>query len=74
MRIAGGSGAGYHPNTRVESIHTSLMRRMSRNKVQMTLFSPEAFQVGTGRNSGVGAFRHTGKVTKEEAIGKAKGK
>ena len=74
MQIAGGSGVGYHPNTRIETSHTSLMRGMSRNKVQTTLFSPKAFQVGTGRNSGVGGSRHTGKVTEEKTVGEAKSK
>ena len=36
------------------------------------MFSPKAFQVGTGRNSGVGDFGHTGKVTEEKTVGKAK--
>ena len=38
----------------------------------MMLFSPKAFQVGTGRNSGVGGLGHAGEVAKEKAIGKAK--
>ena len=50
------------------------MRRMSWNKVQTTLFSPKVFQVGTGRNSGVGSLKHTGKVTDEKAVDKTKGK
>ena len=32
----------------------------------MMLFGPKAFQVGTGRNSGVGDFGHTGEVTEEK--------
>ena len=72
MRITGRSGAGYHPNSGVELSHTSSMGRMSQNEVWTTLFGPKAFQVGTSRNSGVGGLRHTGEVTKEEVIGKAK--
>ena len=71
MRITGRSGVGYHPNTGVKSSHTSSMHRMSRDETRMTLFSPKAFQVSTGRNSGVGDFRHTGEVTKEKTVGKA---
>ena len=63
---------GYHPNARAKSGHTSSMSRMSQNEAQTTLFGPKAFQVSMGRNSGVGGCRHTGEVTKEEVIGKAK--
>ena len=45
---------------------------MSWDKVQTTLFSPEAFQVGTGRNGGVGSLGHTGEVDDEKAIDKTK--
>ena len=69
MGIAGGSGVGYHPNTGVESGHTSSVCRMSRDKVQTTLFSPKAFQVGTGRNGGVCGLRHAGEVYNEKAVG-----
>ena len=69
MGIAGGSGAGYHPNTRVESGHTSSVHRMSWDKVRTMLFSPKVFQVGTGRNSGVCGLRHAGKVYDEKAVG-----
>ena len=48
------------------------MSRMRRDEARMTLFSPKAFQVSTGRNSGVGNFGHTGKVTEEKAVGEAK--
>ena len=74
MGIAGGSGAGYHPNTGVESGHTSSVRRMSRDKVRTMLFSPKAFQVGVGRNGGVSGLRHAGKVDNEKAVDKAKSK
>ena len=72
MQIAGGSGVGYHPNTGIESSHTSSVRRMGRDKVQMMLFSPKAFQVGTGRNGGVGGLRHAGEVDNEKAVDKTK--
>ena len=72
MWITSQRGAGYHPNPGVESGHTSSMSRMSWNKVRMMLFDPKVFQVGVGRNGGVGRLGHTGKVTKEEAICKAK--
>ena len=45
---------------------------MSQEKVRATLFSPKAFQVGMGRNSGVGDLGHTGEVTDENAVGKTK--
>ena len=45
---------------------------MSWNKVWTTLFSPKAFQVGTGRNSGVGGLGHAGKVYNEKAVDKTK--
>ena len=38
----------------------------------MTLFSPKAFQVGTGRNGGVGGLRHAGEVDNEKAVDKTK--
>ena len=63
---------GYHSNARVKSGHASSMSRMSWNEVRTTLFSPKAFQVGTGRNGGVGGLGHTGKVTDEKAVGKTK--
>ena len=69
MGIAGGSGAGYHPNTGIESGHTSSVRRMSWDKVWMTLFSPKAFQVGASRNSGVCDLRHAGEVYNEKTVG-----
>ena len=47
---------------------------MSWNEVQMTLFSPKAFQVGTGRNGGVGGLRHAGEMADENAVGKTKSK
>ena len=74
MWIAGRCGAGYHPNTRIELSHTSSMHRVSRNEVRVTLFSPKAFQVGTGRNSGIGGLRHAGEVADENAVGKTKSK
>ena len=49
-----------------------MVSRMSWNKVQTMLFSPKVFQVGTGRNGGVGGLGHTGKVTDENAVGKTK--
>ena len=49
-----------------------MMSRMSWNKVRTTLFSPKAFQVGTGRNSGVGVLGHTGEMTDKNAVGKTK--
>ena len=48
------------------------MSRVSQNEVWTTLFGPKVFQVGMGRNSGVGDLRHVGKVTKEKTVGKAK--
>ena len=48
------------------------MCRVSRNKVQTTLFSPKVFQVSVGRNSSVGGLGHTGEVTEENAVGKTK--
>ena len=72
MRITGQSGAGYHPNTGVKLSHTSSISGIGQDKTQTTLFSPKAFQVSVGRNSGVGDFRHTSKVTEEKAAGKAK--
>ena len=48
------------------------MSRMGQNEARTTLFSPKAFQVGMGRNGGVGDFGHAGKVTDEKAVGKAK--
>ena len=72
MRIAGGSGVGYHPNTGVESGHTTSVRRMSWDKVQTTLFCPKVFQIGTGRNGGVGSLRHAGEVDNEKAVDETK--
>ena len=74
MWITSRSGAGYHPNPGVKLGHTSSMSRMSRNKVRMMLFCPKAFQVGAGRNDGVGGLGHTGEVTDEKAVGKTKSK
>ena len=71
MQITCQSGMGYHPNPRVKSSHTSSMSRMRQDETWTTLFSPKAFQVGTGRNSGVSDFGHAGEVTKEKAVGKA---
>ena len=45
---------------------------MSRDKVWTTLFSPKAFQIGAGRNGGVGGLRHAGEVDDEKAVDKTK--
>ena len=72
MRITGGSGARYHPNTGVKSGHASSMSRMGQNEVRMTLFSPKAFQVGTSGNSGIGFGVHTGEMGNNKTIDKNK--
>ena len=72
MWITGGSSAGYHPNARVESSHTSSMSRVGQNKVQTMLFSPKVFQVGMSGNSGVGFGVHTGEMGNDETVDKAK--
>ena len=45
---------------------------MSWDKVRTTLFSPKAFQVGAGRNGGVGGLRHAGEVDNEKTVDKTK--
>ena len=70
MRITGGSSTGYYPNTRIKSSHSSSARRMRRNKVQATLFSPKTFQVGMSGNSGVSFSVHADKVGDDEGAGK----
>ena len=40
----------------------------------MMLFSPKAFQVGMGRNGGVGDLGHTGEVTDKDAVDKTESK
>ena len=61
---------GYHPYTGIKSSHPPLVSRVRRNKVWMTLFSPEAFQVGVHGTSGVGFAVHADKVGNNEAAGK----
>ena len=46
-----------------------LVPSVSWDKVRTTLFSPKAFQVGAGRNGGVGGLRHAGEVYDEKAVG-----
>ena len=70
MWIAGGSGTGYHPNTRVKVHHLPYVSRMSGDKSWMMLFCLKVFQVGVSGNSGVGIGVHIGKVDKDEAAGK----
>ena len=70
MQITGGSSAEYHPNTEIESSHSSSVSRMRRNKGWMTLFSPKTFQVSASGNSGVGVVVHANKVGNDEAVGK----
>ena len=42
------------------------------NKVQTMLFSPKAFQVGTGGKGGVGFSVHAGEVGNNKTVDKAK--
>ena len=59
----------------MNSTHTWWVNRgLPPVKVQTTLFSPKVFQVGVGRNSGVGGLGHAGEVTNEKAVGKTKSK
>ena len=45
---------------------------MSPNKVRTTLFSPLTFHISTGGDYGVGLIIHTGEVTEDKTVGKAK--
>ena len=72
MGVVSNDGAGHHSNAGVETGCTSLSIQVSRNKIWMMLFSPKAFQVGTGRDSGVSFGVHAGKVGDDEKIGTAK--
>ena len=72
MRVTGNDGAGYHPNTGVKTSHTPLSLRMSTNKVGMTLFRPLTFHIGASGDDSVGLIIHTGEVTEEKTVGKAK--
>ena len=70
MWVTDGSGTGDHPNTGVETSHSSHMGRMGRNERQMTLFSPKTFQVGTGGDDCVGVDVHASEVGNDERVGK----
>ena len=70
MRIAGSSGAGNHPNTRVEMSHPSRVSGVGRDKGWTMLFSPKVFQVGTGGDDCVGVGVHAGEVGNDEGVGK----
>ena len=72
MRVMGNDGTGYHPNTGVRTSHTPLSFRMRPNKVRMTLFNPLMFHIGASGDDGVGLIVHTGEVTEDKTVGKAK--
>ena len=51
---------------------TSLSFWMSPNKVWAALFSPSMFHIGMSGDYSVGLIVHTGEVTEEKTVGKAK--
>ena len=72
MGVTGNDGVGYHPNTGVKTSHTPLSLWMSTDKVWMMLFRPLTFHISTSGDYGVGLIVHTGEVTEDKTVGKAK--
>ena len=65
-------GTRHHSNAGVEVGCTSLSFWMSPNKVWTVLFSPLMFHIGTSGDYGVSLIVHTGEVTEDKTVGKAK--
>ena len=69
MQIAHDGSSGNYPDAGIETGHPSPMSRMSWNEAWMTLFGPEAFQIGASGDGGVGLIVHGSKVGDNEEVG-----